>query len=282
MLKSVFPSIVKRLIIIGLSIFLVEAGIMILFFSQSPLVAAKDALIDAGILTILAVPLIFLLIYRPYLYERKMAAKQLKASEERYRSLVDSTDDSIYVLDQNYKYLFMNRKHLDRMDLSEDMYREHTYGDFHTQEETERFTKILDKVFLNGNSVYDEHKSMRDGKYFLRTVSPVKDENQNIIAATVVSKNINELKEVSEHQAELLRQLQESIENIKKLEGLLPMCAWCKKIRDDEGYWDEVEQYLEKHSDASFSHGICPACLKDVSPELYADYEREKDVKEKK
>jgi PAS domain S-box-containing protein len=282
MLKSIFSSIVKRLIIIGLSIFLVEAGILILFFSQSPSVAAKDALIDAGILTLLAVPLIFLLIYRPYLHERKMAAKQLKASEERYRSLVDSTDDSIYVLDQNYKYLFMNRKHLNRMNLSEDMYKEHTYGDFHSQEETKRFTKILDKVFLNGNSVYDEHKSVRDGKYFLHTVSPVKDENQNIIAATVVSKNINELKELSEHQAELLRQLQESLEDIRTLEGLLPICAWCKKIRDDKGYWGEVEQYFEKHSDFAFSHGICPDCLKELNPEFHADYEKENNDKKKK
>jgi hypothetical protein len=90
-----------------------------------------------------------------------------------------------------------------------------------------------------------------------------------------VSKNINELKEVSEQHAKLVRKLQESLKDIRTLQGLLPMCVRCKKIRNDKGYWDEVEEYLEKHSDASFSHGICPACLKEVSPEIYADYKKE-------
>lgn len=70
-------------------------------------------------------------------------------------------------------------------------------------------------------------------------------------------------------QAKLIAQLQEALGQIKQLRGLLPICANCKKIRDDQGYWTHVEAYIEKHSDAQFSHGICPGCVKKLYPELY-------------
>jgi len=58
----------------------------------------------------------------------------------------------------------------------------------------------------------------------------------------------------------LIKELQNALEHVKRLKGLLPICAWCKKIRDDRGYWQEVETYLHEHSDVDFSHGICPEC----------------------
>lgn len=62
--------------------------------------------------------------------------------------------------------------------------------------------------------------------------------------------------------------LKEALESIKVLKGMIPICASCKKVRDDKGFWQQVEEYLGKHSDAQFSHGICPECSK----KLYPDY----------
>ena len=56
---------------------------------------------------------------------------------------------------------------------------------------------------------------------------------------------------------------------IKTLSGLVPICASCKKIRDDKGYWNQIESYIEKHSTAEFSHGICPECARKLYPQLY-------------
>ncbi|MBA7550812.1 hypothetical protein ES705_43337 [subsurface metagenome] len=56
-------------------------------------------------------------------------------------------------------------------------------------------------------------------------------------------------------------------DHVKSLTGLLPICSSCKKIRDDEGYWHQVEGYIKKHSEAEFSHGICPDCMKKLYPE---------------
>jgi DNA-binding response OmpR family regulator len=62
-------------------------------------------------------------------------------------------------------------------------------------------------------------------------------------------------------------ELQQALANVKVLQGLLPICANCKKIRDDEGYWQEVEEYVKKYAQVEFSHGFCPECMKI----MYAD-----------
>src|SRR5207248_1112316 len=59
----------------------------------------------------------------------------------------------------------------------------------------------------------------------------------------------------------LLNQVQGALANVKTLQGLLPICAHCKKVRDDKGYWNEVEVYVRDHSNAEFSHGLCPVCM---------------------
>ena len=65
----------------------------------------------------------------------------------------------------------------------------------------------------------------------------------------------------------LIKELQEAMSKIKTLSGLIPICAWCKKIRDDRGYWQTVEQYVRDHSQADFTHGMCPDCQKKYFPE---------------
>ncbi|NTV74800.1 MAG: hypothetical protein HGA66_11400, partial [Holophaga sp.] len=68
-------------------------------------------------------------------------------------------------------------------------------------------------------------------------------------------------------------ELSEALGNVKQLSGLLPICAHCKKIRDDQGYWNQLEQYLSKHAEVGFSHGICPDC----ASELFGDFLQKRD-----
>jgi phosphoserine phosphatase RsbU/P len=70
---------------------------------------------------------------------------------------------------------------------------------------------------------------------------------------------------------ERVRQLEEALTRVKQLHGLLPICAYCKRIRDDHNYWQQVEAYVSEHSEAEFSHSICPDCYETVvKPELKA------------
>ncbi len=69
----------------------------------------------------------------------------------------------------------------------------------------------------------------------------------------------------------LIEQLQKALREVKTLKGLIPICASCKNIRDDRGYWEQIETYIKDHSEAEFSHGICPECKKKLYPEFYGD-----------
>jgi hypothetical protein len=79
-------------------------------------------------------------------------------------------------------------------------------------------------------------------------------------------------KRIESEKEMLIVELQDALANIRKLKGLLPICASCKKIRNDEGYWEQMEVYIRDHSDAEFSHGICPDCIE----KLYPDFAKKK------
>ena len=90
-------------------------------------------------------------------------------------------------------------------------------------------------------------------------------------SALNLKKEIDRRKNREQELLNLNRELKNSIETIKTLRGLIPICANCKKIRDDKGYWNQIESYIQKHSEAEFSHGICPECARKLYPELYKD-----------
>jgi len=76
-------------------------------------------------------------------------------------------------------------------------------------------------------------------------------------------------KQAEEEREKLIWQLQQSLEEVKTLTGLLPICSYCKKVRDDSGYWNEVELYLCERTDANFTHGVCPDCYENtVAPQI--------------
>jgi hypothetical protein len=78
------------------------------------------------------------------------------------------------------------------------------------------------------------------------------------------------LKQADIEKSEIIAQLHKALEEVKTLSGFLPICASCKKIRDDKGYWNQIEAYISEHSEVEFSHGICPECIK----KLYPDFNR--------
>lgn len=87
------------------------------------------------------------------------------------------------------------------------------------------------------------------------------------LQAELAQKNSWLEQEMAEKQ-QLIAELKEALENVRTLKGMLPICASCKKIRDDKGYWYQVETYIRDHSDATFTHGICPDCTKKFLAEM--------------
>lgn len=95
-----------------------------------------------------------------------------------------------------------------------------------------------------------------------------RDEEGKPTKITGIIRDITERRQAEIERELLITQLQEALDNIKTLKGLLPICSHCKKIRDDKGYWNSIESYLHEHADAEFTHGICQDCADELYPEL--------------
>ncbi|HEY3760903.1 MAG TPA: PAS domain S-box protein [Verrucomicrobiae bacterium] len=92
------------------------------------------------------------------------------------------------------------------------------------------------------------------------TISPIIDGDGVIVGASDITRDITERKQIDEDRTRLIGELTEALKQVKTLKGLLPICASCKRIRDDGGYWQQVECYISARTDAGFTHGICPEC----------------------
>jgi DNA-binding response OmpR family regulator len=103
--------------------------------------------------------------------------------------------------------------------------------------------------------------------YIVRPIS-----NREFLARVQAGERIKRaedaLRKKEREQEQLVSQLKEALAEIKTLKGFIPICALCKKIRDDEGYWDQLEAYISKHTDAKFTHGLCPECVEKYRAEM--------------
>ena len=94
------------------------------------------------------------------------------------------------------------------------------------------------------------------------------------VELNLAQQEIERRKQVEKEKEGLIQELQQALSEVKTLRGFLPICANCRKVRDDRGYWQKIEEYIQQHSDARFSHGICPDCMKLLYPE-YRERPRE-------
>jgi PAS domain S-box-containing protein len=225
-LPSIFHSPLNILGFIIISIFVVETCTMFLLSRFPSMSTLTEAILDSSLLVMLVSPLLYFFILHPltlHIDKRRQAEedlrkshdeleervknrtsklidinKLLKESESRYRSLIESTDSSIYLVDKNYRYLLINKKHLERMGISKDQYKGKLFSDFHSLEETTLFKEKVDAVFKAGKSAQYEYNSSRDGRYFLQTFSPIKEKDRYVTAVTIVSKDITKRKLMEE------------------------------------------------------------------------------------
>ena len=111
------------------------------------------------------------------------------------------------------------------------------------------------------------------GRAFQSHLEPFLDPHGQINGVIGIALDITERKAAEAERERLIGELQAALAKIKTLRGLLPICAACKNIRDDKGYWTRVEVYVGEHSEAEFSHSICPDCATKLYPELFEEQE---------
>ena len=143
--------------------------------------------------------------------------------------------------------------------------------DLFSEDEAAKRMAVVGKAFETGETiVFDVRVPTAAGdRHYITSVKPVLDEAGHVSSVVCISKDISERKRVELERERLVQELQEALGRVKTLSGLLPICAGCKKIRDDRGYWTQIEAYLQAHSEAEFSHGLCPDCVASHFPDYH-------------
>jgi len=114
-----------------------------------------------------------------------------------------------------------------------------------------------------------------DRRYYELGVSVVRGPHGKLAGRLIVMRDVSRRRQVEDEREALIGELQDALARVRTLSGLLPICANCKRIRDDQGYWHSVEAYIRSHSEADFSHSICPDCAKKLYPEFLNDERNE-------
>jgi PAS domain S-box-containing protein len=111
----------------------------------------------------------------------------------------------------------------------------------------------------------------RAGRLYDNNIYPIFDDGGKIRALAIFANDVTETKQAEISLVMERDKLHAALAKIKKLSGMLPICASCKKIRDDKGYWNQIESYIRKNSEAQFSHSICPKCANKLYPDIVFD-----------
>lgn len=135
----------------------------------------------------------------------------------------------------------------------------------------QQFYRDLWQTISDGRHWHGEIVNRRkDGSIYTeeQTIAPVRGPDGQITHFIGIKQDVTARRQAEADRERLIAELQDALADVKRLSGLLPICSSCKKIRDDEGYWSQIESYISRHSGAKFSHGICPDCFAKLYPEF--------------
>lgn len=210
---------------------------------------------------------------------RKTAEDNLKDSEQQLKEVINFLPDPTWVIDKQGKIIYWNHA-LERLtkSSSSEMLGKGNYA-YAMPFFGKRKPLLIDlalnpDIEIEGPYTYLDQEGQiltnpegfypllgESGLYLSATASPLFDASGNIVGAIEAVRDITEQKLAAVEKEKIVKQeLNKALSNVKLLSGLLPICSLCKKIRDDGGYWNQLEEYIHTHSEATFSHGMCPEC----------------------
>jgi two-component system cell cycle sensor histidine kinase/response regulator CckA len=203
--------------------------------------------------------------------ERELEVAQTRRARARAEdavqflaAIVESTEDAVYGKDLNGIIISWNKAAERIFGYTADEIIGHSVSILYPIDRRDELVDIMERI-KHGQHVglYETVRLRKDGHFIpvSVTVSPVKDTRGKIVGGSAISRDITLRKNDEEERFKLIEELTESLKQVKTLSGLLPICSSCKRIRDDQGYWQQVETYLTDHTNADFTHGICPDCL---------------------
>jgi PAS domain S-box-containing protein len=201
--------------------------------------------------------------------EQRRAQTALRVSEERFRVALKNAPIVVFNQDRELRYTWINSPVLawaaqdwvGRTDL-----------EILGHEEGEHLTAIKQQVLRSGVGTHTETTVTFHGEthYFDLTVEPLHNYKGDCVGLTCAATDITQLRLSVLEQKRLVADLQNALDEVNLLSGLLSICASCKRIRDERDVWQPLENYIQSRSEAKFTHGLCPDCLRTLYPEYYS------------
>jgi PAS domain S-box-containing protein len=201
--------------------------------------------------------------------ELEQANRQLANEKNRYLTVFESLGVPVILTDPEGRAEIMNHAAAQLFrgsDVPGEMYyegqRERTHVPW-LQEELAAFRKSGE-----GTVTYEKEMGVGNARrHFKVTLARMLDVSQKFMGFTVILNDLTARKQVEDERERLIAELRDALDKIKTLRGLIPICSACKKVRRDSGFWEQIDVYVRQHSDAQFSHSLCPDCLKRLYPD---------------
>ena len=200
-----------------------------------------------------------------------LAEARLLERMELLEVVLGASTDPIFCIEEDGTYRYVNLAFSSHFDRTPEEVAGRRIYDIFPAEEAEKRMAVVRRAFATGEViVFDVRVPMarEADRYFITSVQPIQDAAGKVGAVVCISKDITDRKRAEAERERTIRDLQGALAQVRTLSGLLPICAGCKKIRDDQGYWQQIESYIREHSEADFSHGVCPECTERLYPDL--------------
>ncbi len=206
---------------------------------------------------------------RTEISKRQQAENELLESEEKFRVLFENSKDSNYISTIEGNIVEANRSFLNLFNYElEDLPNLRVQDIYINPNHRSEFIQEVEKYgFVKDFEVTLRNKNRNE--IDCQITSTVRHSGDGtIIGYQGTIRDVTEIKRRQIEREKLIAELQDALAEVKTLSGLLPICSHCKKIRDDKGYWTQIESYIHEHSEAEFSHSICQECAKKYYPDL--------------
>src|SRR5215831_4466003 len=181
----------------------------------------------------------------------KQEARCATQARNEISDLIESIPDGFQALDSDFRLTFMNRAAEKMLERNAQGLFGATIWDQFPALDTD-VEQLLRGVMLVRAPGFCETYYAPLGRWLSFHVNPFRE------GISILFRNISERKNAEAERERLIRELQAALAHVRTLRGLIPICAWCKRIRNDSGYWEQLELYLKNHSEADFTHGMCP------------------------
>ena len=201
--------------------------------------------------------------------QKKNAEEELRREEKYWKNTFDTVPDLITIIDPAHRIIRANKAMAELAGQSPSaLIGQYCYRLMHSMDRPPDSCPHA-RLVRDGADHVSEIFEPNLQACFLVTCNKLTGDEGELIGSVHVARDITDLKAVQHERENLITQLQAALDEVKTLKGFIPICAHCKKIRDDQGYWQKLEQYIQDHSEATFSHGICPDCQKELYPDIF-------------